>query len=122
MKNNLDKILVGIIVQKILLAHIVDEDLLRTKVENFTSKRVIIIRIVNIAHRKEYSMAKVSPLESLSYSKVHSMESSEGTVTNFLRIIGLILFKNFPTYGMGMQNELSRKVTRNKNYSNGILV
>ena len=30
-------------------------------------------------------MAKVSPLESLSYSKVHSMESSEVTVTNFLQ-------------------------------------
>ena len=76
MKNNLDNILVGIIVQKPLLAHIVDEDFLRTNVENFTSKCVIIIRIVN-AHRNEYSMAKVSPLESLSYSKVHSMESSE---------------------------------------------
>ena len=80
MKNNLDNILVGIIVQKPLLVHIVDEDLLRTNVENFTRKHVIIIRIVNIAHRNEYSMAKVSPLESLSYSKVHSMESSGVTV------------------------------------------
>ena len=30
--------------------------------------------------------------------------------------------KNFPKYCMGMQNELSSKVTMNKNYSNGILV
>ena len=71
MKNNLGNILVDIIVQKPLLAHIMDEDLLKTNVENFTSKRVIIIHIVNIAHRNEYSMVKVSPLESSSYSKVH---------------------------------------------------
>ena len=122
MKNNLDNILVGIIVQKPLLVHIVDEDFLRTNVETFTSKRGIIIRIVNITHRNEYIMAKVSLLEILSYSKVNSMESSEVSVTNFIRIISLILSKNFPTYCMGMQNELSKKVTRNKNYSNGLLV
>ena len=67
MKNNLDNILVGIIVQKPLPVPIVDEDLLRTNVENFTRKHVIKIRIVNIVHRNEYSMVKVSPLES--YSK-----------------------------------------------------
>ena len=71
----------------------------------------------NNSHRQHRSPQRIQHGEGITTENFKLFESAfNGVVTNFLQIIRLILFKNFLTYCMGMQNELSRKVTRNKHY------